>query len=150
MFNKAIEASNSQTQKQQIIEGIAKVEQTYNGLVNDIFEGKDPLKDIKETQFKSALYELVAKTIKPKTYSVAYNVELTTTDTRFGIGLIKEAFSKIEAKKVEVLYLGAPRYQLIATDASFPAAEGKIKEAQAILEKYKNIEFSIKESKKAE
>ncbi|MCL5413296.1 MAG: S1 RNA-binding domain-containing protein [Candidatus Marsarchaeota archaeon] len=150
LFNKALESSSSQTKKQQIIEELAKVEHTYNELIEDIFAKKDPLKDLKETQFKDVLYELVAKTIKPKTYTVAYNVELTTTDTQSGIELIKDAFSKIEAQKVEVLYLGAPRYRLISTDESFPKAEGKIKEAQAILEKYKNIEFSIKESKSVE
>ncbi len=150
MFNKALEASGSQESKQQIVAEVAKTESTYDGLVNDIFEGKDPLKDLKETAFKDKLYEIVAKTIKPKTYTVAYNVDLTTTDTKSGIGTIREAFTKIEARNVEVLYLGAPKYRLIATDSSFPKAEAKIKEAQQILEKYKDIEFSIKGSKVAE
>lgn len=147
IFNKAIEYSKSQPRKQQIIEEAAKKERTYNDLINDIFEGKDPLSGFQDREFKDALYSLVSKTIKPKTYTVAYNVELTTTDTRAGIGAIKEAFSKVAGTGVEVMYLGAPRYRLVATDSSYPKAEEKIKRAGEILGEYRSIEFSMKSGK---
>ncbi len=147
IFNKALEASGAQARKQEIIGDVAKKESTYNDLINDIFEGKDPLSGFKDTAFKDSLYLLVSKAIKPKIYTVAYNVELTTTDTKAGISAIKEAFSKVEGAGIEVQYLGAPRYRLVATDSSYPKAEDRIKRANEILSKYNSIEFSMKSSK---
>ncbi|MHB1829927.1 MAG: S1 RNA-binding domain-containing protein [Candidatus Micrarchaeaceae archaeon] len=147
MFNKALISSKSEDKKQAIIEELSKLATTYNEIINSISDGKDPLAGIQEKDFKSALYELVAKTIKPKTYTVSYNVELTTTDTKSGINLIKEALSGIEKAGVEVLYMGAPKYRFLATDSSYPEAEDKIKHAQDILEKYKAIEFNMKSIK---
>ena len=147
IFNKAVVMSKREDKKQLIIQEVAKTERTYNDLINDIFEGKDPLAEIKDKDFKKALYDIVFKSIKPKTYTVAYNVELTTSDTKSGINQIKEAFVKIEESGVMVQYLGAPHYRLLATDDSYPKAEDKIKEAQKVLEKYKGLEFNMKSSK---
>ena len=126
---------------------MSKHAKTYNELVNAIFEGTDPLANFNDKEFKSALYAIVAKTIKPKIYTVAYNVDLTTTDTKSGINSIKDALANIEKDGVEVLYLGAPKYRLMATGSSYLNAEDKIKNAQKILEKYKNLEFSMKSAK---
>ncbi len=147
MFNKALASSKNEDKKQTIVEELSRLATTYNEIINSISDGKDPLAGIKEKSFKDALYELVAKTIKPKTYTVSYNVDLTTTDTKAGINLIKEALSSIEKEGVEVLYMGAPKYRFLATDSSYPEAEDKIKHAQDILEKYKTIEFNMKSIK---
>lgn len=147
IFNKAVAAAKKEDKKQQLVAETAKVAKTYTELVNSIFEGKDPLAELKDKEFKDALYDLVLKTIKPKTYTVSYNIELTTTDTRAGINTIKEALGKVEKAGVEVLYMGAPHYRLLSTDSSYPRAEERIKEAQELLEKYGNIEFTMKSNK---
>lgn len=147
MVSKAIAASKQEANKQTIITELSKHAKTYNDLVNDIFEGKDPLAPIKEKEFKQALYDLVAKTIKPKVYSVAYNMDLTTADTKSGLNSIKDALLLIEKEDVEVLYMGAPKYRLLATGSSYLDAEEKIKNAQRILEKHKNLEFTMKSTK---
>ncbi len=150
MFEKALASSKTEQRKAEIIREVAQKEHTYNDLVNDIFENKDPLSGMKEKEFKQALYDLVFKTIKPKRYTVSYTAELTTTDTKGGIGLIREVLSEIEEKGVAVLYLGAPHYRLTAEDESYPKAEDKIKVAQSVLEKYnKRIAFEIKSNKGA-
>jgi translation initiation factor 2 subunit 1 len=150
IFAKALAASKLESKKAEILKEVAQKEQTYNDLVNDIFENKDPLAGIKEQAFKQALYEMVFKVIKPKTYVVSYTVELTTTDTKGGISLIREILEAISQKGVEVLYLGAPRYRLMAEDSSYPRAEDKIKAAQSVLEKYnKRIAFEIRSNKGA-
>jgi translation initiation factor 2 subunit 1 len=150
IFNKALVGSKSEDRKAEILKEVSQREQTYNDLINDIFENRDPLSGMKDKEFKQALYDLVFKTIKPKTYTVSYTVELTTTDTKGGIELIKEALSAIEQKGVEVLYLGAPHYRLQAEDSSYPKAEDKIKAAEAVLEKYnKRIAFAIRSNKGA-
>lgn len=147
IFNKALVASKKEDKKALIVSEAATVAKTYTELVNSIFEKKDPLAKFEDKEFKDALYDIVAKTIKPKSYTVSYNIELTTTDTKAGIKTLKEALGKIEKTGVDVLYMGAPHYRLLSTDSSYPKAEERIKEAQTVLEKYKNIEFSMKSNK---
>lgn len=147
IFNKAIVAAKKDEKKQQLIDEASTVVKTYTELIDSIFEGKDPLKETKDKEFKDALYDIVAKTIKPKIYTVSYNIELTTSDTKTGIKTIKEALSKVEKFGVEVLYMGAPHYRLLSTGSSYPQAEERIKEAQDLLEKYKSLEFSLKSNK---
>lgn len=149
IFNKALTAAKKDEKKQAIITEIATTTKTYTELVNSIFEGKDPLSNFKDREFKDALYDLVSKTIKPKSYTVSYNAELITTDTKAGIKTIKEALGKVEKLGVDVLYMGAPHYRLLSTDSSYPKAEERIKEAQELIEKYKSIEFSLKPNKVA-
>ena len=147
MVNKAIISSKQETNKEALTLELSKYAKTYNELVNNIFEGKDPLASIKEKEFKQALYDLVAKTIKPKTYTVAYSVDLSTSNTKSGLNSIKDALTEIEKKGVAVLYMGAPKYRLLSTADSYLKAEDKIKDAQKILEKHKNLEFSMKSIK---
>lgn len=147
IFNKSIEMSKRQDRKQEITAEVSRYVKTYNELINGIYDGKDPLSTFKDKEFKQALYDLVVKTIKPKTYTVAYNVDITTADTKGGIGLIKAALTGIEKGGVEVLYMGAPRYRFLATDSSYPSAEARIKEAQKILEGFKSLEFTMKSVK---
>ena len=147
IFNKAVEASGAADRRAQLAIDVSEYSKTYMDLVNDIFEGRDPLSGFKDNAFKEALYSIVAKTIKPKIYTVAYNVELTTSDTRSGIGTIKEAFGNVEKEGIVVQYLGAPRYRLVATDSSYLKAEERIKKANKILEGYKGIDFSMKSGK---
>src|SRR5271155_511893 len=147
IFNKAVTAAKKDEKKQLLVAETATVVKTYTELVNSIFEGKDPLSKFNDKEFKDALYDLVAKTIKPKSYTVSYNAELITTDTRAGIKTIKEALGKIEKLGVDVLYMGAPHYRLLSTGSSYPNAEERITAAQELIEKYKSIEFSMKPNK---
>lgn len=151
MFAKAIAGAKVEAKKEEILNKIAKVETTYADLINDIYNNKDPLATLDEKEFKQMLYEIVFKSIKPKNYTVSYTVELTSLDTKGGIKTIKEALGAVEQTGVEVLYLGAPHYRLLSEDSSYPKAEGRIKEAQAILDKYnKRISYSIKSNKGSE
>ncbi len=148
MFTKALASAKMESRKDEMIGKISKVESTYADLINDIYNNKDPLSGIEEKEFKQTLYDLVFKSIKPKKYTVSYTVELTTLDTRSGVKLIKEALGAVEQTGVEVLYLGAPHYRLLSEDTSYPKAEGRIKEAQTILNKYsKRISYSMKSNK---
>ncbi|MDE1859525.1 MAG: S1 RNA-binding domain-containing protein, partial [Candidatus Micrarchaeota archaeon] len=147
IFNKAVVASHKEEKKALLLTDISKVAKTYTELVNSIFEGKDPLADFKDKEFKQALYDLVSKTIKPKTYTVSYNIELSTSDTKAGIKTIKDALIQVEKIGVGVLYMGAPHYKLLSSASSYPKAEEKITAAQEVLNKYHSIEFSIKQNK---
>ncbi len=148
MFLKALAAANIENRKEEMLGKISKTESTYADLIDDIYNNKDPLASIGEPEFKKTFYELVFKSIKPKKYVVSYTVEMSTLDTKSGVKLIKEALGAVEASGVEVLYLGAPHYRFLSEDSSYPKAEGRIKEAQVILEKYsKKITYSIRSNK---
>ncbi len=147
IFQKAIAASNREAQKDALKIEAAAAAKTYTELVNNIFEGKDPLSASTDKEFKDALYALVLKTIKPKSYTVSYNMELVTTDTKKGIRTIKDVLLKVQKLGVDVLYMGAPHYRLLSTDSSYPKAEERIKAATKFLDSYKNIEYTLKTNK---
>lgn len=136
IFNKAIVTTKREQQKEALEREISQKTTTYTELINNIYEGKDPLNGLSDNEFKQALYDLVFKTIKPKTYTVSYKVELRSTDPAHGINTIKEMLTEVEKQGVEVLYLGAPHYKLISTDSSYPKAEARIKEAEKAMLKY--------------
>ncbi len=151
LFAKALAGSKSEQKKDEIIKEIAKSEQTYRDLVNDIFEKKDPLSDFSDKNFKDALYDIVFKNIKPKKFIVSYVLELNAADPGSDVSIIKEALSAIEREGVEVLYLGAPRYRLVAEGPSYPKAEDKIRAAENTLKKYgKKVSFSINKDTEAQ
>lgn len=101
-----------------------------------------------DPEFKQSLYDIVAKTIKPKTYTVSYNIELLITDRKAGIKLVKEILQKVQANGVGVLYLGAPHYRITSTASSYPKAEERIKETEKILDTYqKQATYDIKQTK---
>ncbi|MDE1823228.1 MAG: S1 RNA-binding domain-containing protein, partial [Candidatus Micrarchaeota archaeon] len=135
IFNKAIETAGKAGESEAIKKEISKTTPTYTELINDIYEGKDPLSAFNDKQFRQSLYDLVFKTIKPKSYTVSYNMEMRSTDPKFGARKIKEILSEVEKIGVEVLYLGAPHYKLVSTDSSYPKAEAKIKESEKIFER---------------
>lgn len=134
IFAKALETAGRSGNADALKIELSKMAPTYTELVNDIFEGKDPLASFPDKQFKQALYDIVFKTIKPKSYTVAYNMELRSTDPRFGAMKIKEMLARVEGSGVEVLYLGAPHYKLVSTDSSYPKAEAKIRDTEKLIE----------------
>lgn len=148
IFNKALASNGKTEQKQVMITKIPKTITTYTDLINEIAEGKDPLKAVGDEEFSKILYEAVKKSIKPKVYTVSYNIELNVTNPSSGVSIIKDIFKQTEALGVEVLYLGAPHYRIMSTDNSFPKAEVRIREVEHILEKHqKDISYSLKSNK---
>lgn len=145
IFNKAVITAKKEEAKATMLQKIVKKVTTYSELITEVSEGKDPLAGLVDDDFKQIFYEAVAKNIKPKTYTVSYNVEMTTTDHKSGIKMIKEIFQKVQGLGVEVLYLGAPHYRIMSTDSSYLKAEERIKEAQKIFAKYvKQATFDVK------
>ncbi len=147
LFNQALGAAKLEAKKDSIIEDLAKRINSYTDIIQLAAEGKDLRTVIKNKALEDALLEVAAKNIKPKRYAVSYTLELKSTDPKAGIGTIKEALEEMEKKGVEILYLGAPKYRLTSEDTDYPKAEGRIREAQKILEKQKLLMYSIKSDK---
>ena len=147
LFGQAVAVAKLEPKKESIIEELSKKVGTYTEIIQAFAEKKDTHNLIKNKQLEDALAEITAKNIKPKRYAVSYTLELKATDPKAGISEIKKVLKEIEEKGVEVLYVGAPRYRLSSEDSDYPKAEGRIKEAQKLIEKQKDLSYSIKSEK---
>jgi translation initiation factor 2 subunit 1 len=144
LFNQAIIATKNSDKRTEIISKLSTNAQTYTEVINNSYSNKNSLSSLLGEPFSKILHEIVVKNTKPKVCKVSYIVDMKTTDTKSGISTLKNIFSDIESLGVKVLYLGAPKYRLVAEDSTYPNAEAKIKKAQKIFEKNsKKITFSI-------
>lgn len=134
-FTQAVQAAHKETRLEEMKSKAAQVAQTYSELLELVIDGKDPAGAL-DPDVKKSFKEIIAKNIKPKEYVVSYSVELKSINTKGSVSMIKKAFGEVEDLGVEVLYEGAPHYKITARGPSYPAVEGKIKEAQKILDKY--------------
>jgi translation initiation factor 2 subunit 1 len=147
LFSQALAGAKLEQKKEAIISELAQKVNTYTELIQMFVEKKDVHSLIKNKALEDGLAEIVAKNIKPKRYEVSYMLELRSTDPKAGISQIKEALEEIEGRGVGVLYVGAPKYRLTSEDSDYPKAEGRIKEAQKIIEKRRALAYSMKSEK---
>ncbi|HUB92710.1 MAG TPA: S1 RNA-binding domain-containing protein [Candidatus Saccharimonadales bacterium] len=147
LFSQALSTAKLEAKKDAIISEIAQKAATYTEIIQAFVDKKDVHDMIKNKALEDALAEIVSKNIKPKRYEVSYVLELRATDPKAGVSEIKQTLKEIEAKGVGVLYIGAPRYRLTSEDSDYPKAEGRIKEAQKIIEKQKHLAHTMKSEK---
>lgn len=147
LFDQAIIATKLVSEKAEIIKEMSSKINTYTELIQLFIDKKDASHVVKNKELQKALAEIVSKNIKPKRYEVSYTIELRSVDKNTGINQIRKLLEEIKQKGVEVLYLGAPRYRLTSEGSDYPKAEGRIKEAQRLIEKQKVFVYSIKSDK---
>ncbi len=149
IFDSTIKLSKKEAKKEEIISKIPKTISSYQELLTMAYEGKDPLSACGDNEFKTSFYEAAQKNVRPKTYTVSYNLELTVTNPQKGVVLIKNILKEIASKGNATRYLGAPHYSLISTDSDYIKAEARINAAEAILAKHKNeIDYALKKTNK--
>ena len=135
-FMQAVKASNKENELPILKEKLSQSMGTYNELLDLVVEKKLPV-GLLDARLRKAFEEIVEKNVKPKEYEVGYSVELHALNKKGDVATIREAFGEVESLGVEVLYEGAPHYKLRAKGLSYPEVEGKIKEAEKVLDKYK-------------
>ncbi len=134
-FNSALKSAHEEEQAPQIKARIAQTVQTYAEFLERVREDKEE-KGLVDKKLKEALKDIVLKNYKPKEYYVSYSLSLRSIGSKGNIGMVKKALTDIEKTGVSVLYEGAPHYKLTARGESYPAVEGMIKQAEAVLSKY--------------
>jgi translation initiation factor 2 subunit 1 len=134
-FIQAVQAARKESRLDALKAKAAQSASTYNELLNLCLEKKLP-ENALDADVRKAFEEIIAKNVKPKEYEVGYSVEVRATN-KGGIAAIKKALGEVEALGVEVLYESAPHYKLRAAGLSYPEVEGKIKEAEKVLERHK-------------
>ena len=140
-FMQALEAANETAKADEIKRRIAQKVPTYIELMDLVHEDRLEA-DLLDEKARAAFSEIIAKNVKPKVYSVAYTVVLSASGSKGNVSLIRKLCEEIERLGVSVLYEGAPHYKIVAEGPSYGDAEGKIKEAQLVLQKYSPF-FSI-------
>jgi translation initiation factor 2 subunit 1 len=149
IFDSVIKLAKKEDSKEDILSKIPKNITTYHDLLTQAYEGSDPLAFCGDKTFKEAFYEAANKNIKPKTYTVSYNLELIITNPQKGIDLLKTLLKEMASKGNAVRYLGAPHYSLISTDSDYAKAEARIKNAEAILSKHgSEVQYVLKKVNK--
>ncbi len=99
-------------------------------------------------KLKDSLRRLIEASKSVSEHKVTYLLNISTFDTQNGITQIRDMLSDIEKASVEVEYIGAPRYKLVAAGPDYPTAESRIEAAKAIIkQKLKDGRFSIEKEK---
>lgn len=147
LFEQALMLSKQDTKKEKIKSELSEKFVTYTNLFNSLISDPSAMDFIKNKMFSDSLLEIISKNIKPKKFIVSYTVELRLTDPKAGIKKLKSVLQDINKKGVDILYLGAPKYRFTTEGEDYIAAENKIKESKAILEKNSFIFFSMKNDK---
>lgn len=136
-FVQALSTVHKESKLEEFKRRISQKVPTYTDLLDLVYEKRDE-KGLLDDDVRLAFFDIIAKNMKPKVYSVAYTFELSAINGKGGMSLIKKAYDEIEKLGVEIIYEGAPHYKVIAKGPSYIVAENKIKEAQQVLQKYAN------------
>lgn len=134
-FNNALKSAHKEASAEQIREKVAQYAQTYAEFLEQVREDNDE-KGLLDKDVRAALKEIILKNYKPKEYVVSYSLVLRSIGNKGTVALIKKTLEEVEKTGVDVLYEGAPHYKLTAKGESYPAVEGKIKQAEEVVEKY--------------
>ncbi len=134
-FQQAVQAAHKEAKIEEMKKKIGQSIPTYSELLDQVVAGSDPA-DLLDSDVKKAFQDIIAKNIKPKVYSVSYELELKAVNGKGNVNIMKKVFGEVEDIGVNVLYEGAPHYKLSAEGPNYPVVEGKIKEAEKILKKY--------------
>ncbi len=149
IFDSTAKLAKKENAKEEILSKIPASITTYHELLTLAYEGKDPLAACGDKVFKDAFYEAAQKNIKPKSYTVAYNLEMSVTNPQKGVQLIRDILKEIASKGNITRSLGAPHYSLSSTDSDYTKAEARIKSAEVILDKHaSDVQYVLKKVNK--
>ncbi len=99
-------------------------------------------------KLKETLQKLIESSRTTREHKVAYILSMFTYNTMEGIDQIRRILQTIEANKVTVEYIGAPRYRLIAEGNDYPEAEEHIQDSlSTIKDMLKEGQYSIEKEK---
>ncbi len=149
VFLQAVKMAKEQENKAALITLATTEFNTYTNLVQnatnntpEFIQSKLP-KKVKEAILK----ELESKK-KKKRFLVAYLATIYTYNTLSGASELRGIMNSIKEIGVDVRYIGAPKYRLMAEGKDYTSAEEKIKKAEAIVkEKLKKGVFELEKEK---
>ena len=130
-----------------------KYESVYDAFLDIARNGIDSVKELKITKKISKPLEEICSKIKIPSVEIRGIMEITNSSSN-GIDVIKENLLNLLEKdsKIDVTYLGAPKYRLSIVAEDFKTAEKILKpiveDLQSIITKKGTFKFTREESKK--
>lgn len=114
----------------------------YSAFEEAAFEGYEVLVKLVGEEFAKAMAEIARENIKPKKVKVRgiFEVKFYQPD---GVERIRKVFSQIKSPdgvKVEISYIGAPRYRIVVESEDYKSAENALKEiVETVLKSTKKL-----------
>ena len=119
---------------------LSKFSSVYDGMLNIAIKGIDEINDLKFPKNVLVIIEDICSKMKLPSVELRGVLEISNNQSN-GVELIQKTLSEaenVEGVKIEITYLGAPRYRLSLVSQDFKSAEKSLK---PILEK---IEKNVK------
>lgn len=149
MFMQAVKASGLDQQKKEVSDAALAEFHTYTSLARSADDGTPEFSSSKlPKKLKENIVKLLKANQKQKKFIVSYIMKISTYNTISGATELRGILSAIKGSGVDVRYISAPKYHLIAEGKDYTDAEGKIRLAsQLISERLKKGTFEIEKEK---
>jgi translation initiation factor 2 subunit 1 len=149
LFSQAIKMAGMYEEKPALIQKALSEFSTYTSLIENAMGNTEEFKkSALPKKLKETLLEAYEANRKKRQYIVAYTMKLSTFNTMSGVTELKDIITSMKHLGVEVNYVGAPRYRLVAEGEDYSKAEDKIKQAaQLVQSKLKKGIFELEKEK---
>ncbi|MGI0100677.1 MAG: S1 RNA-binding domain-containing protein [Candidatus Micrarchaeaceae archaeon] len=149
LFLQTIKMSKEQQNKEALINTATSEFGTYTNLVHNATENtKEFAQSTLPKKIKESIISVIKSNKKQKRYIVAYNATIYTYNTLSGTTELRGIMAKIKSLGVDVKYIGAPKYRLLAEGEDYAQAEEKIKNVEEIVrERLKKGVFELEKEK---
>ncbi len=149
LFAQSVKMAGMYEEKQALIQKALSEFSTYTALMdNAINDSEEFKKSTLPKKIKDTLLETYEANRKKRQYIVAYNMRLSTFNTMSGITELKDIIAAVKHLGIDVSYISAPHYRLVAEGEDYSKAEDKIKQAaQLVQSRLKKGIFEIEKEK---
>lgn len=149
LFSQSIKMAGLYEEKAALVQKALSEFLTYTNLMdNATGDSEEFKKSTLPKKLKDTLLEAYEANRKKREYIVAYTMKLMTFNTMSGITELKDIITAVKHLGVDVSYVSAPNYRLVAEGDDYSQAEDKIKQATQIVQsKLKKGVFEIEKEK---
>ncbi len=149
LFAQSVKMAGLSGEKASLVQKALTEFPNYTELMDGAMSGSDSFKSSTlPKKLKDMLIENFEASKKKRRYVVAYTMRLSTFNTLSGATELRDIISSVKQLGIEVNYIGAPRYRLVAEGEDYTKAEEKIKQAsQLIQSKLKKGVFEMEKEK---
>lgn len=150
LFLQTIKVAKEQQNKDELIRTALAEFGTYTNLVNNATSNTKEFTISKlPKKLKESIIKVLESNRKQKRHVVSYMATFYTYNTISGATEIRNLINMIKNIGVDVTYIGAPKYRLMAEGEDYSVAEEKIKKAEELMkEKLKKGVFEIEKEKR--
>lgn len=137
VFLQAVKIAKEQENKESLIDVAIKEFGTYTNLAQNATNSTPEFVQSKlPKKVKDAILNELESKRKQKRFLVAYLATIYTYNTISGASELREIMSSIKGLGVDVKYIGAPKYRLMAEGTDYNSAEEKIRKVEVIVKEH--------------